>query len=69
MGGTRAAWGGRKKSGWDVSWKKLSELAFGINADQWTIDCSPGRGGMAEDGGTKSGKFHGEIDHCRESQG
>ena len=28
-------------------------------------DCSPGRGGMAQDGG----KFHGEIDSCRGSQG
>ena len=23
-------------------------------------DCSPGRGGMAEDGGTRGGTFHGE---------
>ena len=29
--------------------------------------CSPGRGGMAQDGGTKSGPSHGEIDRCRES--
>ena len=28
-------------------------------------DCSPGRGGMAQDGGTRSGTFHGEMDHCR----
>ena len=32
-------------------------------------DCSPGQGGMAQDGGTRGGTFHGEIDHCRESQG
>ena len=32
-------------------------------------DCSPGRGGMAQDGGTRGGSFHGEIDRCRESQG
>ena len=25
-------------------------------------DCSPGRGGMAQDGGTRSGTFHGEMD-------
>ena len=29
-------------------------------------DCSPGRGGMAQDGGTRGGTFHGEIDRCRE---
>ena len=32
-------------------------------------DCSPGRGGMAQDGGTRDGTFHGEMDRCRESQG
>ena len=32
-------------------------------------DYSPGRGGMAQDGGTRSGTFHGEIDRCREGQG
>ena len=32
-------------------------------------DCSPGREGVAQDGGTRGGTFHGEIDHCRESQG
>ena len=32
-------------------------------------DCSPGRGGMAQDGGTRGGVFHGEIDRYRESQG
>ena len=31
--------------------------------------CSPGRGGMAKNGGTRNGTFHGEMDHCRESQG
>ena len=30
-------------------------------------DCSPGRGGMAQDGGTRRGTFHGEMDRCRES--
>ena len=24
--------------------------------------CSPGRGGMAQDGGTRGGKLHGETD-------
>ena len=32
-------------------------------------DCSPGRGGMVPDGGTRGGTFHGEIDRCFESQG
>ena len=33
--GTRVAWGGgRKKSGWGVSW--TTSKNFGINADQWT---------------------------------
>ena len=31
-------------------------------------DCSLGRGGMAQDGGTRGGTFHGEMDRCRESQ-
>ena len=32
-------------------------------------DCSLGRWGMAQNGGTRGGTFHGEIDRCRESQG
>ena len=32
-------------------------------------DRSPGRGGMAQNGGTRGGAFHGEIDRCRDSQG
>ena len=32
-------------------------------------DCSPGQGGMAPNGGTRGGTFHGEMDSCRESQG
>ena len=32
-------------------------------------NCGPGRGGMAQDGGTRGGTFHGEMDRCRESQG
>ena len=34
--------------------------AFGINADQWTT--------AAQDGRTKGGTFHGEMDRCRGSQ-
>ena len=43
--------------------------AFGINADQWTTACSPGRGRMAQNGRTRGGTFHGEMDRYRESQG
>ena len=32
-------------------------------------DCSPGRGGMAQNGRTRGGTFYGEIDLCRGSQG
>ena len=32
-------------------------------------DCRPGRGGMVQNGGTRGGTFHGEIDRCRGSQG
>ena len=32
-------------------------------------DSSPGRGGMAQNGRTRGGTFHGEMDNCRENQG
>ena len=32
-------------------------------------DCSPGRGGMAQNGRTRGGTFHCELNRCRESQG
>ena len=32
-------------------------------------DCSPGREGMAQDGGTRGGTFHDKMDRCSESQG
>ena len=32
-------------------------------------DCSPGRGVMSQNGRTRGGTFHGEIDRCRGSQG
>ena len=32
-------------------------------------DCSPGRGGMGQNGRTRGGTFHGEVYRCRESQG
>ena len=32
-------------------------------------ECSPGRGGMAQNGRTRAGPFHGEMDRYRENQG
>ena len=32
-------------------------------------DCSPGRGAMAQNGRTRDGTFHGEMDRCRKNQG
>ena len=32
-------------------------------------DCSLGREGMAQNGGTRGGTFHGEMDRFRENQG
>ena len=32
-------------------------------------DCSPGRGVIAQNGGTRGGVFHGKMDRCRENQG
>ena len=32
-------------------------------------NCSPGLGGMAQNGGTRGETFHGEMDRCRGSQG
>ena len=59
-------WGARKKSGWGVSWT-TSELSASTLT---SVDvCSPGRGGMAQNGETRGGAFHGEMDRCRESQG
>ena len=32
-------------------------------------DCNPGRERIAQNGGTRGGTFHGEMDRCRGSQG
>ena len=32
-------------------------------------DCNPGRGGMAQNGKTRGGTFHGKMDRCREKKG
>ena len=57
-------WGARKKSRWNVSWttSKLSTSTPTRPVD----DCSPGRGGMAQDDGKRGGTFHGEMNHFRE---
>ena len=31
-------------------------------------DCSPGRGGMAQDGGTRGGTCYGEMDRCKRAR-
>ena len=46
----------------------LDDLSFRYQR-RLVNDCSPGRGDMAQDGGTRRGVFHGEIDRCRETQG
>ena len=67
IGGERGLrWGGRKKSGWGVSWR-TSELSASTPTSGRLH--SPERGGVTQDGGTRGGAFHGEIDRCRESQG
>ena len=42
--------------------------AFGIYQRRPVDDCSPGRGGMAQNGRTRGETFHGEMDRCRENQ-
>ena len=32
-------------------------------------DCSPGRGGMVQNGRTRGGTFYGKMDRCRKNQG
>ena len=59
-------WGGMKKSGWGVSWT-TSELSASTPTSE-VDDCSPERGRMAQNGGTRGGTFHGEMDHCKGSQ-
>ena len=58
-------WGARIKSGWGVSWT-TSELSASTPTSG---RLQPGERGMAQNGGTRGGTFHGDIDRCRESQG
>ena len=50
-------WGARKKSGWGASWT-TSELSASTPISD---DCNPGREGMAQNGRTRGGTFHGEL--------
>ena len=63
--GARAVWGVRKKSGWGVSWTTSDFRHQPRPVD----DCSPGRGGMAQNGRTRGGIFHGKMDRCKKKQG
>ena len=40
--------------------------SFGINADQW-MTAAQDEGGW-QDGGTRGGTFHGDMDSCRKGQ-
>ena len=64
MGGAGCG-GGGEKNGWGVSWM-TSELSVlkPASGRLW-----PRTRGMAQDGGTRGGGFHGGMDRCRESQG
>ena len=63
---TIVAWGGQDpKKNMSTPERKTEQIL----ATQPANDCSPGRGGMAQDVGTRGGTFHDEMDHCRESQG
>ena len=64
VGGASCVWG--QENEWIRYF--LDDLSFRYQR-RLVNDCSPGRGDMAQDGGTRSGVFHGEIDHCRKSQG
>ena len=52
------------KSEWGVSWT-TSELRY---QHRPVDNCSPGRGGMTQEGGTRGGTFHDEIDCWRKSE-
>ena len=58
-------WGGRKKSGWGVSWT-TSELSASTPASGRLQPRTRGNGAEPRN---KGGTFHDEMDRCRESQG
>ena len=63
-GGGLTVWGARKKSGCCCSGVFLGRPQSFRHQRRPVDDCSPGRGGMAQNSGT----FYGEMDRCRESQ-
>ena len=63
VGGRRLRWGAEKRVGGVFPGRPQSFPYERRPVD----DCSPGRGGIAQDGGTRGGTFHGEMDRCRES--
>ena len=58
-------WGGRRKSGWGVSWT-TSELSASTPTSG---RLQPRTRGVAQNGGLRGETFHGEMDRCRGSQG
>ena len=65
MVGARAVWGGRKRVDGVFPGQSQSFRHQRRPVD----DCSSGRGGMAQNGRTRGGTFHGEMDRRRENQG
>ena len=64
MRDVRRTRGGRRLRGGAV--KRVD----GVSPQPRPVDhCSPGREGMAQDGGARGQTFHGEMDHCRENEG
>ena len=61
----RAVWGARKKSACGFPGRPQSFRHQRRPVD----DCSPGRGGMAQNGRIRDGTFHGKMDRCRKNQG
>ena len=63
--GARAAWGGEAVKTVDgVSPGRPQSFR---DQRRPVDDSSPRRRGMMQDGGTRGGTFHGEMDRCRES--
>ena len=56
------------------SGKRVDEVFPGLSQSfrcqrRQVDDCGPGQGGMTQNGRTRGGTFHGEMDRCRENQG
>ena len=56
--------GRQEKGGWGVSWPKSFR-----HQRRPVDDCNPGRGEIAQDGRTRGGTLHGQIDRWLENQG